>query len=433
MKNHLNTVSSFQFYQLVRYSTLVVTGIVFAKTALSQQAIGEYETFVFLAGAVSFFWLNGMLKALLPLSAEGKSSHAALFSSFLMVSVLSLLTGLLLFMVHPFFSGLLMNGKPVPELELLLIYLVFGVPANMVEYFYLIRKKNKSLVIYAVISFSVQLVLVILPVILGYSVLWALRGLVASAFLRYLWLWGLFVYFSEIRFSFSFVKAHARLGAPLVAATFLSGSAQFIDGFIVTSRFDESTFAVFRYGARELPLAALLANALSSAMLPEFGIKEKLKENLQKLKRSVARLMHFLFPLTAVLLLVSHPLFPVLFNPDFEESATIFNIYLLLIISRLLMPQTILNGLRHTNQIMVAAFLELLLNVSLSLLFVQFWGIAGIAFATFIAYLFEKIYLIAVIQRKLNIRLSDYHPLKNSIFYSVGIIGFFIFAEVFFN
>jgi O-antigen/teichoic acid export membrane protein len=433
VKFRLNTISAFQIYQLIRYTTLILIGIVFAKSLLTQQAIGEYETFVFLAGAVSFFWLNGLLKALLPLSAEAKQSRAAFFSSFVIISLFSLITGILLSLAHPFFSEYLLNGKEIPQIGLLVIYLIFGVPANMAEYFYLIRQRNKALVIFAVVSFLIQFLLVTTPVIAGYGIEWALRALVLSSLLRYVWLWGLLVFNSELIFSFSFVKTHLKLGGPLVAATFLSGSAHFVDGFIVTSRFDESAFAIFRYGARELPLATLLANALSSAMLPVFAVKEKLKENLMQLKGSVRRLMYFLFPLTAVLLLVSHPVFPVIFNPSFKESATIFNIYLLLIISRLLMPQTILNGLKHTRPIMMASLFELLLNVSLSLLFVQFWGIAGIAFATFVAYLFEKLYLVVVVQRRLNIRLADYHPVKYYVIYSLSVIAFFIFAEIVFN
>jgi O-antigen/teichoic acid export membrane protein len=430
VKKYLNTVSAFQFYQLARYSTLVLIGIVFTKTALTQQAIGEYETFVFLGGAVSFFWLNGLLKALLPLSSDRKINSAAIFSAFVLISVFSMLAALLMFFLSPYFSTFLLNGKAIPSVEWLLVFLVFGVPANLVPYFYLIKKKNKALVYYAGGSFFIQFLLVVLPAVLSYPLQMVFQGLVVSAFLRYLWLWGMFIYFSEIRFSFTFVERHLRLGVPLVAATLFSGSAQYVDGFIVTSRFNESTFAVFRYGARELPLVMLLANALSSAMLPEFARKDKLKENLGKLKSSVTRLMHFLFPVTAVLLLISHSVFPVLFNPRFEESATVFNIYLLSIISRLLMPQTVLNGLRHSGEIMIASFFELLVNVSLSLLFVRFWGIAGIAFATFLAYLFEKIFLSVVLWRKLKIRLTDYHPVRYFILYSVVIAVIFIFAEI---
>jgi O-antigen/teichoic acid export membrane protein len=430
LKKYLNTVSAFQFYQLVRYSTLILIGVVFTKTALTQSAIGEYETFVFIAGAVSFFWLNGLLKALLPLSAENKKSN--IFSAFVLIQIFSLSAAIFLLLLQALFSKYLLNEKNIPEIWLLLVYIVFGVPANLVEYFYLIKKKNRAIVFYATISFFIQFILVILPPVLGYGIALAIKGLVLSAVLRYIWLWVILVYYSEISYSQIFVKEHLKLGGPLVAATFLSGSAQFVDGFIVTSKFDENTFAVFRYGARELPLAMLLANAMGSAMLPEFAIKNRLKQNLKKLKQSVSKLMHFLFPLTAILLLISHTVFPVLFNPEFKESATIFNIYLLLVISRLLMPQTILNGLKISKNIMYASFFELVLNISLSLIFVQFWGIAGIAFATFLAYLFEKIYLTIVVRRKLNIQLQEYLPINFYFLYSVGIVVIFIFAELIF-
>ncbi|NQU54396.1 MAG: oligosaccharide flippase family protein [Bacteroidetes bacterium] len=430
MKKYLNTISAFQFYQLVKYSTLILIGVVFTKTALTQNAIGEYETFVFLAGAVSFFWLNGLLKALLPLSSLKEKTN--IFSAFVVIQTFSLLAALLLLLLHPMFSQFLLNGKGIPEIGLLFLFLVLGIPANLVEYFYLIKKQNIAIVIYASVSFFIQFLLIVLPIILGYKIEMALKGLVISSILRYIWLWIVMISNSEIQLSISFIKEHLKLGGPLIAATFLSGSAQFVDGFIVTSKFNEETFAVFRYGARELPLAMLLANALSNAMLPDFAHKENLIQNLVKLKKSVSKLMHFLFPVTVILLLISHPAFPVVFNAQFEKSATIFNIYLLLVISRLLMPQTILNGLKITRPIMGASLFELILNVSLSLIFVQFLGIAGIAYATVIAFLFEKIYLASIVKAKLNIAVSDYIPIKIYTMYSLGAIVMFIFAEIIF-
>ncbi|AHW61618.1 Polysaccharide biosynthesis C-terminal domain-containing protein [Draconibacterium orientale] len=432
MKKYINSISAFQIFQLARYSTLILVGIVFAKTTLTQKAIGEYETFVFLAGAVSFFWLNGLLKALLPIGLNKSNNKTNVFSALLVIQSFSVLAATLLFLFQSFFSNVLLNGKPIPELVLLLIFIVVSPAPSLVEYYYLLTKRNKAIVIYAVVSFSVQFVLVVLPVLLGYGVQLAMKGLVFSFVGRYLWLLITLFANREIVFSKSFVREHLQLGLPLVIATLLSGSAQFIDGFIVTSRFDEATFAVFRYGARELPLAMLLANALSNAMLPVFAQKELLAENLQQLKQSVQKLMHFLFPLTAILLLVSKPLFPVIFNVKFQESATIFNIYLLLIISRLMFPQTILNGLKRSKPIMAAALFELILNVVLSLVFVQFWGIAGIAMATFVAYLFEKIYLAAVVKQSLNISLSGYLPKRIFFIYSAIIIVIFIFAELIF-
>jgi len=429
VKNKLNSISAFQFYQLVRYATLILIGVVFTKTAITQTEIGEYETFVFIASAVSYFWLNGLQKALLPVSATNKDTKSHIFSAFVILQLFSILAAVFLFLMQPVFSEFLLNGKNIPEIGLLVVFIVFGVPANLIEYYYIIKKRNVAIVVYSVVSFSVQLILVTLPAILDYGISAALKGLVLSAVLRYIWLLIILITNREIHYSNSFVKEHLKLGGPLILATFLSGSAQFVDGFIVTSYFDEGTFAVFRYGARELPLAMLLANALSTAMLPDFALENQLRLNLQKLKQSVTRLSHFLFPLTAVLLLITHSAFPIIFNSKFSESATIFNIYLLIIISRLMLPQTLLNGLKIMKPIMTAALLELIVNVSMSLILVQFLGINGIAYATFIAYFFEKIYLSIEVKRKMNVSINEYIPLKIYTIYSLTILAIFVLVE----
>ena len=366
------------------------------------------------------------------MAAGNNSEKTNIFSAFLVFQIYSLLAAVFLLALQGQFSKLLLNGNEVPYTALLIFYVVLIGPANLVEYYYLAKKKNTAIIIYGILSFLLQLVLVVLPAVLGYGISVALKGLVLSSIARYAWLWILMIVNSEIRISVSFIREHLKLGGPLVLATLLSGSAQFVDGFIVTSRFDEGSFAVFRYGARELPLAMLLANALSSAMLPAFSNEDKLAKNLETLRKSVKRLMHFLFPLTAVLLIISKPLFPILFNPDFAASATIFNIYLLLVVSRLMMPQTILNGLKISTPIMGASFFELVVNVALSLIFVQFWGLSGIAFATVLAYLFEKVILSVVVRQRLGIALSDYLPTGLFYLYSAVIFVIFIFAELIF-
>lgn len=432
MKKYLNTVSALQAYQLIRYSTLIITGIVFTKTALTVGEIGKYETFMFVAGAVSFFWINGLIKAFLPLSAESEKGRTNIFSTFITLQLFSVAAAAFLFAFQPYFSDWLLNGNEIPEITLLLLFILISGPASLTEYYYLAKKKNKAIIIYGVVSFALQLILVILPVILGFAINMALLGLLISFILRYAWLCILMIVNSEISVSIPFILANLKHGLPLMVAALFSGSAQFIDGFIVTSRYNQEAFAVFRYGARELPLALLLANALSSAMLPAFANRAALHENLLKLKLSVQKLMHFLFPVTALLLVLSKPLFPVIFNAQFANSATIFNIYLLLVISRLLMPQTILNGMKITAPIMGAAIFELVLNVILSLIFVRFLGLPGIAFATFIAYLFEKLTLAWVVKKRLNISLSAYFPGRIYVLYSLGTIVIFTFAEIIF-
>lgn len=412
----------------------MLTGIVFTKTSLSREDIGIYETFLFLAGGLSFFWINGLLKSFLPLSGNlsQKQNGEAIFNSFLLISIFSLTAVIILYFSKNLISSLLLNNNEIPFLNYLFFYLIVSVPSNLIEFIYLIKKKNVQIIYYATISFFIQLCLVAFPPILGYGIKWAILGLIGSAFLRYVWLWIILFRNAVFSISFSFLKAHLRLGTPLILSAILSGSAQYVDGFIVTSKYDESTFAVFRYGARELPLALLLANALSNAVLPEFSGNKQISSLLGKIKRHSNKLMHILFPLSAILMVISYPIFPVIFNKEFSLSAAIFNIYLLLVISRLLFPQTILIGQKKSRPVMFASLWELLLNVFLSLVLVNYYGLSGIAFATFIAYLFEKGLLIVQVRKKLGIKLSEYCPVKVLSFYSIGLMLLFIIVEMIF-
>jgi Na+-driven multidrug efflux pump len=83
-----------------------------------------------------------------------------------------------------------------------------------------------------------------------------------------------------------------------------------------------------------------------------------------------------------------------MFTPEFQKSADIFLIYSLLIIPRLVFPQTVIVGRKKTHITLIAALLELGLNIPLSLLMIK-WGynIVGVALATFMVYLIGKIYL----------------------------------------
>lgn len=430
MNFKLTRVSSLQLFQLMRFGTFILIGIVFTKTSLSTQSIGEYEQFLFLAGGVSFFWLNGLIRGLLPMAKEPRNDGASpVFNAFLLISFLSLIVVALLAVAGNLLGKILLGGGEIPYLGLLLGYLFFSVPANLIEYFFLLRNEPRKIVDYGVTSFSAMFLLVALPVLFELDLRFVLYGLLLVAFLRYLFLLGLMFSVKETRFSIRFIREHLGLSAPLIFSALLSGSAQYVDGFIITSRFDEAAFAVFRYGARELPLVILLANAFSNAMLPEFSNKTLLQSSLARIKIESGRLANLLFPVTALFVVLSHELFPILFNADFAGSATIFNIYLLLIISRLVFPQTILIGLKQTAVIARASFLELIMNVSLSLLFVRFWGISGVAYATVIAYLFEKIYLIVMLKRKLNIAPTNYQNSFRHLFYSLLLLVIFFIVE----
>ena len=238
-----------------------------------------------------------------------------------------------------------------------------------------------------------------------------------------------------MRISVEFMKEHLYLGAPLIITSLISGSAQYLDGIIVSTLFkDPAIFATFRYGAKEFPLVLMLANGLSNAMLPEFSTRTRMKESLAKIKAKSRRLMHLLFPSTMLILLFARWIYPRMFTPEFMRSADIFMIYTLLIIPRLVFPQTIVIGRKKTQITLIAAIIELAINIPLSIYLALYYGkdglgTVGVALATFIVYTIGKIFLAGYVWIKMNIKPAEYIPVRVYAFYSVLLAILFILID----
>ncbi len=245
----------------------------------------------------------------------------------------------------------------------------------------------------------------------------------AVALVKWLVLWSLLGKHATFKVDFALLKTHLILALPIMLTLLVSGSAEYIDGLIVNARFHGSFFAVYRYGAKELPILLIVANTFSTAMIP--AIAANLPQGLEELKRKSTRLMHLFFPVTMVLLVISPFLYYHVFSENFVYSSLIFNVYLLLVIPRMLFPQTILMGLQHSQYQLISAGIEIVLNVSLSLWLSSIIGLPGIAAGTLLAYCVDKAFMIAVNRWKYGIRPLQYIHLKVFVIYTMATLGAF--------
>ncbi len=424
----------------MKFTVFLIISIVFTKSHLTRSEIGAWEMFLFISGLVSFFWVTGIIQSLLPLyhrnrtyrktGDNGSGKSPEIFNAFLLLSFFSLMIFAIGHALKGNFSVFNFSGN-VPYLNLLLLYVLLSSPVCLIEYIYLLNNRSHRIFQYGLYTFILQLILVITPVLMGKDIIWAVYGLLAVTGLRWVWLIILLRRYTEMKISSKFMKEHLYLGLPLVITTLISGSAQYIDGIIVSAVYrDPEWFAWFRYGAKEFPLALMLANGLSNAMLPEFSTRTQMKDSLAKIREKSKRLMHICFPSTMVIMLFARWIYPRMFTPEFQKSADIFLLYSLLVIPRLIFPQTIIVGRKKTHITLIAAVLEIALNVPLSLLMIK-WGynIVGVALATFVVYLISKLYLVIYLWAKMKIRPSEYIPLKIYALYSFMLGLLFILID----
>jgi O-antigen/teichoic acid export membrane protein len=437
-RRNVSNVAGLQVFNTLRFVVFLIIAIVFTKIGLSKEQIGLFEISVFMVNVASFFWVTGIIQAFLPLykgsetfgdlANENKQKSPEIFNTYLVLVFFSLIVFGIGLIIQDNFSVFGHKGK-APLLNVTLWLLLLSSPANLVEYIYMVKNKSGNTLSYAYITYTVQLFAAIIPPILGYGVIWSLRGLVMVAVIRNIWLLTLLYNYSRAQFSIPYIRELLTIAVPLLFSALISGSAQYIDGLIVSIEFDADNFAIFRFGAKELPFVIMLATGLSNAMLTEFSTKENLRETLGRIKRKSLRIMHSMYPLSIALLIFAEPLYRFMFSPEFEKSAGVFVIYLLTILSRLLFPHTILMGMKKTRAVLRVAVIEVIMNIGLSLWLVHPYGVVGVALGTIIAYFVAKVILVIYNYVRLNISPFDYIPVKWYVAYSILLGALFILQD----
>lgn len=416
---------SLQVFQLLRYGTFILAGIGFTKLGLSPGQIGRFETVLLLSGMLSFFWVSGIINALLSVYPKynEEDKRISLFNTFILLCGLSLVAAAALYIFKGGILSLIDKDGDRAFYKLAICYLICNCPSFINEYILFLNNKKWELLCYGIGTLLLTLAFTILPIAFGYGIEYAVYGIITVAILKLIFSVLLLGIYGKLQLDTTILMKGLSLSLPLMLSLFVSGSAEYIDGIIVKARFDNVGFAVYRYGAKELPVLLIIANTFSTAMIP--ALAANLSDGLSQLKERSTKLMHFFFPLSMALMLASPYLYKYAFNDSFLYSAFIFNIYLLLIIPRVLFPQTILTATQHSKWLVASSVLEIVINVLLSLYLSTIMGLAGIAFGTFIAYLFDKLFLMAVAYTVLRIKPVQYINLSIFAFYNILLIAAF--------
>lgn len=405
----LTTTLALQLFQVMRLGSAVLTGILLAKSGLSTTTIGAWEMLLYIGTTFTFFWVNGLLQGMAPMHArldEG-AQKVFVFNNFLVFCTISLGLFLVLMLGEKWLAPLLTGLSEVPFFRLFCVYLLLNLPSFPVEYLYLLQQRPGHIIIWGVAVFGLHLAALLVPIVLGYGLeggVWALVGLAGA---KFLWTIRLVSEYGRWQVDIQLMQRYLLFCAPLMLSSVVSNLMLLFDNWLVGWHFqDAGVFAIYRYGAREFPLATALVSALGTAMIPRLTTNPV--AGLEETKAKMLRLMHLLFPLTMVLILTSHWFFPLVFNPDFQSSAVLFNIYLLTLASRVLLPASIVLSKGDSSSIFQVSLAEMVLKMVLGFWFIQWWGLTGLAWSVVVSFWVEKLGLILILERQHHIRTRDW-------------------------
>jgi O-antigen/teichoic acid export membrane protein len=416
--NPSSALGVYQFSQILRYLASMLSSVIIARSSLPVEIIGRYELIIFIIAAATTFWSAGIKNALLSrfasLSADErlKEVHSILF----LLLILSAITAILVYVFLGHLDFINTVKGDWPSFFLIGSLLFMSVPGLMTENILYLDGKLLQLKRYAIWSQ------------VGFIVLIAAVAVMAPSLNSFLWvllIWNfikcIYLIVGVINLPFYLPERRRLLSlllfsGPLILQAFLGQLMDLTDGFLVSHFFSEADFAIYRYGARELPFAALLFSSLSAAFIPLYQSESSA---LLQLKEKATLWMHRLFIPALILMVISPFLFKWVYGTAFQASATVFNLYLLILLSRVFLPQTINFALHQHRILLIASCSEIVINIILSLWWLQILGLTGLVAATVVAYACEKLILIVYNYRYNKISPASYIDLRWYLGYAV--------------
>jgi len=435
-QGRLNRFNSLQTFQFLRFGTFFLISILMAKIAALYQheyglkLISQYENLMLVTSSLTFFWVSAICNTLIPYynNASVSTKKKLFFNTFVLLTAFSLVAAIVVVIM-----GRTLDGKDKYLFDMFALVVLLNTPTYITDYIYYLRGEYKQLIRWGVVTFGAHIILLCMPLFFKQSLGLAVNMLLLLSLIKFTYTILLLMKHSIISVQTKLTGDFMMKAIPIMFSILLAGSMEYINSYIVEFNFDNETFAMFRYGARELPVFLILANSLSnvySGEIAKMNQTGKLEEGLTQLKASSTKLMRWLFPSTILLMYLSPYLFKYAYNQQLLEGYKIFNVYLLLIISRMIFPQTVIMGILKNRVFYVISTNYLIINIVLSFWFIYLFGIIGIAYATVIAYTIEKLMLVAVCRLE-GIPLQKYAPIKEYILYSlITVAAYFLSLKV---
>lgn len=407
-----------QLAQLLRQLVLIAVALLLPRLNVDVSEIGQWEQMQYLGYLFGFAWLTGTGQAYLARVRSLEPVAAQELTSRLLRITLgfSILICLFAFVFQGPVLHLLTGDEVLPGWAFYLLFLASHWPALMYEQVLLAQSKGRRLIWFSVLSNLALLLAMLLPLFLGYSWLVSMRCLALVALFKAVLMldgkvWRLRINAQkQDQLQTDTTPAYSLFSAslPLILYAVIGSVIVSFDPWLVNYWYegDESQFAIYRYGTRELPLIAAVAGGIGSTVLPMIG-KDR-AAGLAQLRKSSLRLMHLFFPFTLLLILSSPWWWEPLLTPKFADSLPLFQVFLLSSVSRFIMPMVIITGTGHGKVLPYIGVVEFILNAVFSCWLVSVMGLAGIVWATVIVYTLDKLIGSWYIYRKEGVKLSEY-------------------------
>lgn len=156
---------------------------------------------------------------------------------------------------------------------------------------------------------------------------------------------------------------------------------KWIDKWLILLLLTVAQFALYFNGSYEIPIFALMVNAVGNVMLVDMARNKTARSTVNTIHRSAHLLSAFVYPAFAYLLFYYTDLFTLLFSNKYEAALPIFFVSLFILPLRITNFTAALQVQQQTDKILKGSILDIVLALLLTLILYPWKGLPGLAAA----------------------------------------------------
>ncbi|MCD6336044.1 MAG: oligosaccharide flippase family protein [Candidatus Latescibacteria bacterium] len=342
--------------------------------------------------------------------------------SLLLLQILGGVFFVFLFCMAPYAGKLYGTPQLIPHFRWFAVYGFAMVAAGFFDTLFIVMNRHRwqaaVMASEAVLFFCATVV----PIYLGAALITVFKCVTALALVKWAFVLGVLASEKrEFRLTWTLpqwekIKTQLAYAAPLGLTAAVGYLSIYLDKNIISGYFGSATYAIYVYGAMEVPFVAMVLSAINNVLVPEISRMHH-EGQVQKIsrvwQRAISKTSLLLLPMWIFLMIWAVELYVSIYGAPYRASSLIFRIYLLKLPLRITAYNMVLSVIGYPNLVFRIALIEMGINTALSLTFVRWWGMPGPAIATVIATYVQVIVLTRVIRTKLSLRVRDIFPWRH--------------------
>lgn len=190
---------------------------------------------------------------------------------------------------------------------------------------------------------------------------------------------------------------------PVSMSVMIGRMGAYFDRFIISINFDPAQFAVYSRGATHLPIVDIFAYSVNNVLFPKYvecHDAGKTDELFRLWRKGITKIALLIYPLLAFFWVYAEDFIIILYTDQYADSVPVFQVYLIALLAKLAIFDTMMRVSGNTRYMPYIAATSLAINLPLSLILLNYFGIVGPAIATIVT-IFVTLFLCLEVTRRI--------------------------------